>query len=97
MGRPEVILSVPARVAARVQGLFPGLTGEVLAVAARLLPGAGGIGRRISRGSESESIAAPSLLTSLGDEAARRNNELPGPQDILGTQDREARWRGVQS
>ena len=80
-GRAEVILSLPAQVAARVQGLLPGLTGEAVAVAARLLPRAGGIGRRIARGSESESIAAPSLLTSLGDEAARRHNEIPGPQE----------------
>jgi NAD(P)-dependent dehydrogenase (short-subunit alcohol dehydrogenase family) len=80
-GVPEVILSVPAQVAARVQGLLPGLTGEALAVAARLLPRAGGIGTRIARGSESESIAAPSWLTRLGDEAARRHNQIPGPQD----------------
>jgi short-subunit dehydrogenase len=80
-GRAEVILSLPAQVAARIQGLLPGLTGEAVAVAARLLPRAGGIGKRLARGSESESMAAPSLLTSLGDEAARRHNEIPGPQE----------------
>jgi NAD(P)-dependent dehydrogenase (short-subunit alcohol dehydrogenase family) len=81
VGDPEVILSLPAKGAARVHGLFPGLTSEALTVAARLLPRAGGIGTRIARGWQSESMAAPSWLTSLGDEAARRHNQIPGPQD----------------
>jgi NAD(P)-dependent dehydrogenase (short-subunit alcohol dehydrogenase family) len=81
VGDPEVILSLPAQAAARVHGLLPGLTSEALTVAARLLPRAGGIGTRIARGWQSESMAAPSWLTSLGDEAARRHNQIPGPQD----------------
>ena len=76
-GSPEVILSLPAQVIARAHGLLPGVTVEALALAARLLPGAGGIGTRAARGWESESAAAPSWLTRLGDEAARRHNQIP--------------------
>jgi len=56
--------------------LFPALTREVLAVINRLLPSPGGIGRRGAFGYESESFAAPSLLTALADQAARQNNEM---------------------
>jgi len=79
-GEPEVILSLPAQVMARAHGLAPGLMAEAFALAARVLPRAGGIGTRAARGWESESAAAPSLLTRLGDEAARRNNQFPGPR-----------------
>jgi hypothetical protein len=80
-GVAEVILLLPAKLLARVQGLLPGLTNEALTLAARLLPNAGGIGTRAARGSESESAAAPSWLTSLGDKAAWRHNQMPGPAD----------------
>ena len=56
--------------------LAPQLTSEVLTLVNRLLPPMGGIGQRSARGYESESIASPSLLTTLGDRAAARNNEL---------------------
>src|SRR5262249_19588566 len=79
-GDPEVILSLPARVMARAHGLAPGLMSEAFGLAGRLLPGAGGIGTRAVRGWESESPAAPSLLTRLGDAAARRHNQLPDPE-----------------
>lgn len=78
-GAPEVLLSLPAQVAARAHGLLPGLTVEALALAARLLPPAGGIGTRGAQGWQSASATAPSWLTSLGDEAARRHNQMPGP------------------
>jgi short-subunit dehydrogenase len=79
-GESEVILSRPAQLVASAHGLAPGLMAEVSALAARLLPRAGGIGTRAAHGWESESLAAPSVLTRLGDEAARRHNQLPGPQ-----------------
>jgi len=74
-GEPEVTLSVPAKLAARVQGLAPGLVSEVLAVVNRLLPAPGGIGRGTAKGHESESALSPSWLTRLGDAAAVRHNE----------------------
>ena len=76
-GEPEVTLSAPAKLAARVQGLAPGLVSEVLAVVNRLLPAPGGIGRGTAKGHESESALSPSWLTRLGDAAAVRHNEVP--------------------
>lgn len=75
-GEAEVILSLPAKLAVGFQSLFPGMTAEMLKLANRMLPGPGGIGTQRASGSESESSLAPSLLTSLSDQAAQRNNEL---------------------
>ena len=76
-GEPEVTLSGPAKLAARVHGLAPGLVSEVLGVVNRLLPAPGGIGRGTAKGHESESALSPSWLTRLGDAAAVRHNEVP--------------------
>ncbi|MCL4854765.1 MAG: hypothetical protein KJZ78_25675, partial [Bryobacteraceae bacterium] len=76
-GDAEVILSVPAKLAARFHGLFPGLTARCLGLVNRLLPSPGGIGRQTARGWESFSTLSPSMLTMLGERAAARNNELP--------------------
>jgi NAD(P)-dependent dehydrogenase (short-subunit alcohol dehydrogenase family) len=75
-GDAEVILSAPARLAARAQGVGPGLVTEVLSVVNRLLPSAGGIGRGTLKGHESESALSPSWLTRMSDRAAARHNEL---------------------
>jgi hypothetical protein len=79
-GDAEVVLSWPARLAAAFHGLFPGTTVELLGLVNRLLPAPGSIGTRSAKGSESESAWAPSALTSLTEDAARRNNEMtPAP------------------
>src|SRR5262249_33828799 len=75
-GDAEVVLSLPAKLAATIQGVFPGLTADALALINRVLPAPGGIGTQRAQGSESESSLAPSMLTTLGDYAARRNNEF---------------------
>jgi NAD(P)-dependent dehydrogenase (short-subunit alcohol dehydrogenase family) len=75
-GEAEVILSLPAKLAATFNGVFPGLTTELLSVVNKLLPGPGGIGMATARGSESESALAPSILTTLSDQAALENNEV---------------------
>jgi NAD(P)-dependent dehydrogenase (short-subunit alcohol dehydrogenase family) len=75
-GDAEVILTLPAKLAAHLDASFPELSATILALTNRLLPGPGGIGTAGVSGSESESAAAPSLLTTLGDAAARRNNEF---------------------
>ena len=59
----------------KFRALFPEATADMLALANRLLPGPGGIGRARAKGKESESALAPSLLTTLSDRAALRNNE----------------------
>jgi short-subunit dehydrogenase len=75
-GRSEITLSLPAKIATTIHGLLPGLTADVLGLVNRLLPRAGGIGQRTALGWESESPAAPSVLTTLTERAAARNNEL---------------------
>jgi short-subunit dehydrogenase len=62
--------------------IAPALTAEILALVNPWLPQPGGIGRRSAYGYQSESKLAPSWLTSLGDDAAARNNELrPRPPE----------------
>jgi short-subunit dehydrogenase len=75
-GRAELIVSAPARVLAALYGLAPGVTQEALSLVGRLLPGPGGIGENAAPGSESESSLSPSILTRLGDRAARDYNEV---------------------
>jgi len=75
-GDAETILTLPAQLAVWFHGLFPGLTSDLLGVTNRLLPGPGGIGTAAVQGKDSESAAAPSVLTTLSDRAARRNNEI---------------------
>ena len=74
-GDAEVVLSLPARLATKLHGLAPNLIDELLALLARALPAATA-NRDAVKGSEAESGLAPSVLTSLGDEAATRNNEM---------------------
>lgn len=75
-GEPEIILTAPANLAVRVQGAVPGMVGELLALANRVLPAPGGIGRTAAKGHESESALSPSWLTRLSDAAAARHNEM---------------------
>ena len=75
-GDAEVILTLPAQVAVRFNGLFPGLTADLLGVANLILPGPGGIGARTASGRESMSAMSPSWVTTLTEQAAARNNEL---------------------
>jgi len=77
-GEAERVLSVPAKVGVLAQALFPALTARLLAGVNRLLPAnddglAGGIRRK---GEASTSRLSPSVLTVLGDRAARRNNQV---------------------
>jgi short-subunit dehydrogenase len=75
-GEAEVILTLPAWLATKFHGLFPGLTADILGFVHRLLPGPGGIGKEHALGKESGSWASPSVFTTLTERAARRNNEV---------------------
>jgi NAD(P)-dependent dehydrogenase (short-subunit alcohol dehydrogenase family) len=75
-GRAELVITTQAVLAVKFRALFPEATADILALANRLLPGPGGIGRKRAKGKESESAASPSLLTVLSDWAAQRNNEV---------------------
>jgi NAD(P)-dependent dehydrogenase (short-subunit alcohol dehydrogenase family) len=75
-GDAELIISTQAVLAVKFRALFPEATADMLAIASRLLPGPGGIGRKRAKGKDSESSLAPSVLTALSDRAALRNNEV---------------------
>jgi len=74
-GRADLVLSVPAKVAAIMHGLMPGTVEDLLGLANRLLPGPGGIGRQARTGTRSASKVSRSW-TKLNDEAAEQNNEV---------------------
>jgi NAD(P)-dependent dehydrogenase (short-subunit alcohol dehydrogenase family) len=74
-GEPEVILSLPANLAARVHGLFPGLVTDLLGLAGRFLPASSQTGTL--RGEDIYRESSPWLraATALGTRAAARHNE----------------------
>ncbi|MFN2449349.1 MAG: SDR family NAD(P)-dependent oxidoreductase [Candidatus Baltobacteraceae bacterium] len=74
--RAEIVLTVPAKAGVLLHGLAPGLTANMLALAARLLPGRGGIQTRAAKGFQSESPLTRSILTALGRKAERDYNQL---------------------
>jgi short-subunit dehydrogenase len=72
--KASYILSIPATVLAKVHGLFPGLTSEILGLINYTLPSSEKIEK--VKGYESYSSISPSFLTKLGDKAAVENNEI---------------------
>jgi NAD(P)-dependent dehydrogenase (short-subunit alcohol dehydrogenase family) len=77
-GRTQLTLTPQAKAAALANTVAPGLVGTLLGLVNRLLPRNGGIHTRLAKGIDSQSFLSPSVLTTLGDRAARRNNELNG-------------------
>ena len=75
-GDAEVILTVQAVLAVKFRQLFPEATADMLALVNQLLPAPGGIGTRRARGKDSQSELSPSVLTTLTERAAERNNEV---------------------
>ncbi|HET7799755.1 MAG TPA: SDR family oxidoreductase [Humibacillus xanthopallidus] len=79
-GRPMVVLTPLAWVGIRVRGLAPATTTRVMGWAGRLLPSQPSRGgRHAVEGRDAASAVGGIVrrLTTLGDKAARRNNELP--------------------
>ncbi len=75
-GDAEVLFPIPARLAAVVNAIAPGLTAGVLATINRLLPGADGGSRERRTGAESQSRFSPSWLSRLGERAAKQYNQI---------------------
>jgi short-subunit dehydrogenase len=75
-GRAKITLSLPAKAAVLLNALAPDMTAELARIAARMLPQPGGIGRKSAKGHDSESSWSPSVLTTLSERAADRNNEI---------------------
>ncbi len=80
-GEAERILSTPANLMARLHGLFPGATADLLGVAARLLLPQGR-DRRAVRGADVPALRRPAIaaLTVLGRLAADRFNQPAKPR-----------------
>ena len=74
-GDAEAVISVQAKLAAKMNALFPEMTAEILSLVNRLLPSNGGIRTAKVRGKESESWLAPSILTAMADREIIENNE----------------------
>lgn len=75
-GDAEVILSVQAKLAIKFNALFPEISADLMGLVNRLLPEPGGIGTASLKGKYSHSGIAPSTLTALDEEAARKNNQI---------------------
>lgn len=74
-GQAELVISVPAKIAATFDALFPEMMSHMLGLANQLLPAPGGVGTQNVKGRQSASSWSPSWLTTLSEEAALRNNE----------------------
>jgi short-subunit dehydrogenase len=74
-GDAELVIDLPAQLLERFYALFPAATTDLLGLVDRMLPGPGGIGIGRASGRDSQSAVSPSIVTSLSDHAATRNNE----------------------
>ncbi|MDB4957406.1 MAG: Ketoacyl reductase [Myxococcales bacterium] len=70
-GKPEVVLSIQAKLATKLYALAPALVQRVLGLVDRLLPKLGSLAAKTGEGGSPSSI-----LTRASDRAALRNNEL---------------------
>jgi NAD(P)-dependent dehydrogenase (short-subunit alcohol dehydrogenase family) len=75
-GDAEVRFPLVTRLAVIAAAVAPNLTASVLELTGRLLPEAPADRRGRQPGRESQSAASPSWLTRLGDDAARRYNQI---------------------
>jgi len=78
-GDPELVITLPARLAVLLNAVFPNTLARAMRVVNALLP-APAADRHIEArsGWQSVSSIAPSLLTRRTDRATRENNEMPG-------------------
>jgi hypothetical protein len=78
-GNAEIVLSLPAKFAVDIHGLFPGTISDVLGLVNQLLPSATGDGREREpkTGKQSFSEVSPSWVTTLNERAAAENNQIP--------------------
>jgi NAD(P)-dependent dehydrogenase (short-subunit alcohol dehydrogenase family) len=72
----DIVLTPQAKLLALIHGLFPGLTAEILALANRLLPGAGSAGAERHTGKQSRTAVTDSFLTALGRGPARKLHQV---------------------
>jgi len=79
MGRSELIITIQAKLAAKMGEMFPETVASMMRATTRFLPGEGGIGENLATGLESRSDLIPEFITAAIDKEAAENNELrPG-------------------
>jgi len=77
-GDPELVISLPARLAVLMNALFPNAVARAMRLVNAVLPSPSPQGAIESRsGWQSMSAIAPSIITRRADEATRANNEVP--------------------
>ena len=76
-GSAELIITIQAQTLARLHGLLPGFTTDLLSWVNRLLPGGQDTSVTRHQGIESETPITKSFLTLLGQHAWQRYNERP--------------------
>ena len=81
-GRPRLVLGAHAKAAVVLNEIAPGGMAKILSAINRALPANGSGTSQPKMGYESQSRWSPSWLTKLGEDAARRNNEIPPDEDI---------------
>ena len=82
LGRSELVITMQAKLAAKVNELFPGTVTTMMQLTTGMLPGEGGIGERLATGLESRSDLVPEFITAAIDREAIENNELK-PGEVL--------------
>ncbi len=73
-GRAEITLTLPAKLAVRMDALTPELFSDLMSIANVALPFGNGSTEKVT-GQEAHSFIAPSIITKLSKDAAKRNNE----------------------
>src|SRR5262249_49668656 len=77
LGRAELVLGWPAKLALGAHALLPGFTQAALGAVNRLLPKAGHLGKARALGRQSESTLTPSWARKAIARAASKHNERP--------------------
>src|SRR5437016_7767160 len=75
-GQPSLTLTFAARLQVVANALFPNLTGYVMRIVNRFLPGAGNESGNQSRAGSQLRRLAPEWMTRLADHATKKNNEV---------------------
>ncbi|WP_413586618.1 SDR family NAD(P)-dependent oxidoreductase [Bdellovibrio sp. HCB274] len=83
IGKAETTVSTPARILSLLNSNFPGIYADLGSVANWILPNPTEDLRTTLEGKDAESMFTRSFVTSLGERAAERNNEIPPQTDQL--------------
>ncbi|WP_413577551.1 SDR family NAD(P)-dependent oxidoreductase [Bdellovibrio sp. HCB290] len=82
-GKAETNVSTPSRVMSLFHSHFPGIYADFGSIANWMLPNPTNDLRTTLEGKDAESVVSRSVLTSLGERAAERNNEIPPQTDQM--------------